>query len=224
MHAFKIMCTGNRTEGSNPFRHSLAAPRLAARSNPSLSAENPMQQAKLDHVVLWVADPLRSLEFSEKVVGLTPVRADEFRDGTAVSERPGLQRFDHRPDGQGRCADHRSHGRRLRHRRELGQPCLHRHVARRRRSAPQAARDAGVSVSSTTANSFGARGLAPEAFYFRDLTTTSSRRGTTSSGPQRGAIEHNPGLTSWLAIGFAGQEQPPDFELDFRERWDPRFR
>jgi catechol 2,3-dioxygenase-like lactoylglutathione lyase family enzyme len=40
-------------------------------------------QAKLDHVVLWVADPLRSLEFYEQVVGLTPVRADEFREGKA---------------------------------------------------------------------------------------------------------------------------------------------
>ena len=35
------MCTGNRTEGSNP----------------SLSARKSMQ-AKLDHVVLWVTDPL----------------------------------------------------------------------------------------------------------------------------------------------------------------------
>jgi hypothetical protein len=59
---------GNRTEGSNP----------------SLSAENrDLMQAKLDHVVLWVADPLRSLEFFEKVVGLAPVRAHEFREGKA---------------------------------------------------------------------------------------------------------------------------------------------
>ena len=63
------MCTGNRTEGSNPS--------LSAESK-----ENPMQ-AKLDHVVLWVADPLRSLEFYENVVGLAPVRADEFREGKA---------------------------------------------------------------------------------------------------------------------------------------------
>ena len=54
------MCTRNRTEGSNP----------------SLSAENRyLMQAKLDHVVLWVADPLRSLEFFVNVIGLTPIRA-----------------------------------------------------------------------------------------------------------------------------------------------------
>jgi catechol 2,3-dioxygenase-like lactoylglutathione lyase family enzyme len=40
-------------------------------------------QAKLNHVVLWVSDPLRSLEFFERVVGLMPVRADEFRAGKA---------------------------------------------------------------------------------------------------------------------------------------------
>src|SRR5262245_51286827 len=60
------MCPGTRSDGPNP----------------SLSAEN-LMQAKLDHVVLWVADPLRSLDFYEKVVGLTPVRADEFREGKA---------------------------------------------------------------------------------------------------------------------------------------------
>jgi glyoxylase I family protein len=47
-------------------------------------------QAKLDHVVLWVADPLRSLEFYEKVVGLTPVRADEFREGKAPFPSVGV--------------------------------------------------------------------------------------------------------------------------------------
>jgi hypothetical protein len=64
------MCTGNRTEGSN---RSLPAENLK---------KNPMQ-AKLDHVVLWVAEPLRSLEFYERVGGLIPVRADEFREGKA---------------------------------------------------------------------------------------------------------------------------------------------
>ena len=33
----------------------------------------------LDHVVLWVEDPIRSLEFFEKVVGLRGLRVDEFR-------------------------------------------------------------------------------------------------------------------------------------------------
>ena len=39
--------------------------------------------AKLDHVVLWSDDPLRAVEFYEQVVGLTPVRLEEFRAGQA---------------------------------------------------------------------------------------------------------------------------------------------
>ena len=37
----------------------------------------------IDHVVLWVADPLRSVEFYGRVLGAEPVRVDEFRAGTA---------------------------------------------------------------------------------------------------------------------------------------------
>lgn len=38
---------------------------------------------RLDHVVLWVEDPLRSIAFFVDVVGLRPVRVDEFREGKA---------------------------------------------------------------------------------------------------------------------------------------------
>ncbi|WP_437969434.1 VOC family protein [Sorangium sp. So ce260] len=37
----------------------------------------------VDHVVLWVEDPLRALEFYTRVVGLPSVRAEEFRAGKA---------------------------------------------------------------------------------------------------------------------------------------------
>ena len=36
---------------------------------------------ELDHVVIWVDDPLKSLDFYVNVVGLTPVRGEEFRVG-----------------------------------------------------------------------------------------------------------------------------------------------
>src|SRR4051812_32663617 len=39
--------------------------------------------ASIDHVVLWVDDPLRSVEFFERVVGLETVRVEEFRAGSA---------------------------------------------------------------------------------------------------------------------------------------------
>ena len=35
----------------------------------------------IDHVVLWVSDQQRSLEFFVNVVGLEPVRAEEFASG-----------------------------------------------------------------------------------------------------------------------------------------------
>ncbi len=37
----------------------------------------------IDHVVLWVDSPKRSLDFFVDVVGLRPVRAQEFEEGTA---------------------------------------------------------------------------------------------------------------------------------------------
>ena len=35
----------------------------------------------IDHVVLWVSDQIRSLDFFVNVVGLEPVRAEEFTSG-----------------------------------------------------------------------------------------------------------------------------------------------
>jgi len=37
----------------------------------------------IDHVVLWVDSPRNSLSFFVEVVGLQPVRAQEFEEGTA---------------------------------------------------------------------------------------------------------------------------------------------
>lgn len=39
--------------------------------------------ARLDHVVLWVRDPVASADFYEKTVGLAPVRVAEYAEGKA---------------------------------------------------------------------------------------------------------------------------------------------
>ena len=39
--------------------------------------------ARVDHIVLWVDDPTRSVEFYEQVVGLAGVRVEEFQKGEA---------------------------------------------------------------------------------------------------------------------------------------------
>jgi glyoxylase I family protein len=38
---------------------------------------------RLDHVVLWTKNPQASMDFYSRVVGLTPVRFDEFEAGAA---------------------------------------------------------------------------------------------------------------------------------------------
>ncbi|MFE0250369.1 VOC family protein [Streptomyces sp. NPDC059010] len=39
--------------------------------------------ARLDHVVLWVRDPMASADFFEKAVGMEPIRLSEFSAGAA---------------------------------------------------------------------------------------------------------------------------------------------
>jgi catechol 2,3-dioxygenase-like lactoylglutathione lyase family enzyme len=126
-------------------------------------------QAKLDHVVLWVADPLRSLSFCENVVGLTPVRADEFREGKApfpsvrvsgdsiidLMAKVAAPLIDHMVGVPGTAGNLVNHVCIAMSRDDI--------EALRTRLA-----DNGVTVLPTMTNPFGARGLAPEAFYFRD--------------------------------------------------------
>ncbi|WP_221360800.1 VOC family protein [Streptomyces beigongshangae] len=40
--------------------------------------------ARLDHVVLWVRDPVASADFYEKAVGFEPIRVTEFAAGEAA--------------------------------------------------------------------------------------------------------------------------------------------
>jgi catechol 2,3-dioxygenase-like lactoylglutathione lyase family enzyme len=42
-----------------------------------------LEEMEIDHVVLWVDDPKRALEFYVDVIGLEALRAQDFEDGTA---------------------------------------------------------------------------------------------------------------------------------------------
>ena len=72
----------------------------------------------IDHIVLWVSDQKRSLDFYVNVVGLDPVRAQEFAEGgagfpsvrvskTAIidlmdnSKAPSVRKFTGGTDGAG---------------------------------------------------------------------------------------------------------------------------
>lgn len=120
--------------------------------------------AQLDHLVLEVADVERSLAFYRDVVGLEPVRLEEFRAGRApfvslrVSDETLIDLFPKRL-WRGRRPRNPSHF------------CL----ALDRRAATalkRRLRRLGVAITRTDARNFGARGFGA-SLYFDDPDGTS---------------------------------------------------
>ncbi|MGC3001621.1 VOC family protein [Streptomyces sp. G35A] len=125
--------------------------------------------ARLDHVVLWVRDPVAAAGFFEEAVGLTPVRLADFAAGEApfpsvrVNEETILdlmpsamaERMTMLP-GAAEASGH-----------PVNHVCL---------SLPADDFDAlrgrlvehSVPVTDLSHDSFGARGPAKRSFYFRD--------------------------------------------------------
>lgn len=124
--------------------------------------------ARVDHVVFWVEDPLRSVEFYETVLGFPGVRVEEFRQGTVsfpsvritsdfiVDLMPKTMApfLNGMPGALGSAGNKTNHF------------CLA--MNRTEYTALFAKLDSLGFVAMTLKNSFGARGLAPEAFYFTD--------------------------------------------------------
>ncbi len=123
----------------------------------------------IDHVVLWVDDPRNSLNFYVNIIGMHPVRQQEFEEGTAAfpSVRlndatildlinrdmlTGVQEFTGGGDGGGVPINH---------------ICLSMNAedysALRTRLIAQ-----GVELKSGGEQAFGAQGLAERSEYFRD--------------------------------------------------------
>jgi catechol 2,3-dioxygenase-like lactoylglutathione lyase family enzyme len=125
---------------------------------------------RIDHVVLWVADPLRSVEFYARVLGAEGVRVDEFRakkapfpsvrvapdaliDLMPLATAPALNAI---PGAAGSAGNKVNH------------VCLA--MSRAEYDAVRARVLAeGGTPPITMSRSFGAQGTAPEAFYFTDL-------------------------------------------------------
>jgi catechol 2,3-dioxygenase-like lactoylglutathione lyase family enzyme len=134
-----------------------------------------MMARALDHVVLWVEDPLASVDFFEKVVGFEGVRVAEFRDGKApfpsvrISETAmlDLMKREAAPmmNGMSAMFDAKATA-------SAGNPVHHVCVAMSHEEF-DALRDrltaAGKEPKAFLQNSFGARGTAPSTFYFTDL-------------------------------------------------------
>ncbi|WP_406167540.1 VOC family protein [Streptomyces sp. NBC_00996] len=124
---------------------------------------------RLDHVVLWVRDPVASADFYEKAVGLEPLRVTEFAAGKASFPSVRLNGetiFDLAPlslteymkvvPGGAESAGH-----------PVNHVCLSltgpEFEALRARLEERS-----VPLSGFSYDSYGARGMAKRSFYFRD--------------------------------------------------------
>lgn len=124
----------------------------------------------LDHVVVWVEDPLKSLDFYVNVIGLTPVRGEEFRTGEAPFPSARVNAgsiIDLTPKADASAVDTMT-----KTGASAGFPVNHVCLAMSRTEYEQLAdrlAAAGVDTSSRRVETYGARALAPVAFYFQDL-------------------------------------------------------
>jgi len=123
----------------------------------------------LDHIVLWTKDPRASIDFYSKVVGLTPLRFDEFVAGEAPF--PSVRVCDdsiidlmplEMAAGLGASAQFQG---------SAGHPVNHVCVALSKPEFDELDRRlqaAGVDTSVRMNRSYGAQGWAPHAYYFAD--------------------------------------------------------
>jgi catechol 2,3-dioxygenase-like lactoylglutathione lyase family enzyme len=125
--------------------------------------------ARLDHVVLWVSDPIGSAEFYEKTLGTEPVRLADYATGQVPFPSVRLNEetiLDIMPLAMAERMKMLAGAAQ-----SAGHPVNHICVA-----LSADAFDAllgrleehAVPVSDVTFDSFGARGLAKRSFYFRD--------------------------------------------------------
>ncbi|TDO11691.1 catechol 2,3-dioxygenase-like lactoylglutathione lyase family enzyme [Mycobacterium sp. BK086] len=124
---------------------------------------------RLDHVVLWVKDSDVAMDFYTRVVGLEPVRFDEFRNGEApfpsvrvsedsiidlspVDKAAGTETMTHVAGSAGHTVNH---------------VCLAMTKAEYD-ALDQRLQAEGIDTSARLAPTFGARGWGPEGMYFPD--------------------------------------------------------
>jgi catechol 2,3-dioxygenase-like lactoylglutathione lyase family enzyme len=124
----------------------------------------------LDHVSIWVEDPVKSVAFFEEVLGLLPVRLDEYRAGaipfpsvrisaTSIMDVVPIafaEQVNRLPGARGTAGHKTNH------------ICLAMTSAELDTLRERLER-AGKAPGHFTNEGFGARGAATRAFYFRDL-------------------------------------------------------
>ncbi len=124
---------------------------------------------RLDHIVLWTKDTRASMDFYSNVVGLMPVRFDEFEAGEApfpsvrVCEDSIIDLMPIEMAARlasSACVEG-----------SAGHPVNHVCLALSKSGFDELDRRlqaAGVDTSARMSRTYGARGLAPHAYYFAD--------------------------------------------------------
>ncbi|OBB68241.1 VOC family protein [Mycobacterium sp. 852014-50255_SCH5639931] len=124
---------------------------------------------RLDHVVLWTGDPRASMDFYTRVVGLEPVRFAEFEAGDApfpsvrVCEDSIIDLSPHAAADDTESMT-RAQG-------SAGHPVNHVCLALSKaeyEALDQRLQAEGVDTSARLSRTFGARGWAPQGYYFTD--------------------------------------------------------
>ena len=126
---------------------------------------------QLDHVVIWVADPLKSAEWFIDVVGLQPVRVDLYAKGEAPF--PSVRVNENSIIDLSPLADADAVNSMTKTGASAGHPVNHICIDMGTREAYEALAERlgakGVDTSARRVVTYGARGDAPHAFYFQDL-------------------------------------------------------
>ena len=130
--------------------------------------------ARVDHVVLWVADPVRSAEFFETVLGLPAVRLAEYRAGTVPFPSVRVSDdtlFDLMAKAKAPMLDAMGAGLTPEAAASAGHPVNHvcLSMSEGEFTALRARLEARGAKMFVMERSIGARGVAPLAFYFHDL-------------------------------------------------------
>lgn len=124
---------------------------------------------QIDHVVLWVEDPKRALEFYVDVIGLEAVRAQDFEDGrapfpsarvndTTILDLMGraLLPFVRKSTSSGEAGGE-----------PVNHVCLSMGTAAYESLTARLV-ERGISLTPGPSSSFGAQGVTPHSAYFRD--------------------------------------------------------
>jgi glyoxylase I family protein len=125
---------------------------------------------RLDHIVLWTKDPRAAMDFYTRVVGLTPLRFDEFESGEApfpsvrVCEDSIIDLMPRELAAGGASSARVAEG-------SAGQPVNHVCLALSKPeydALDRRLQAVGVDTSVRLNHSYGAQGWAPHTYYFAD--------------------------------------------------------